>query len=121
MPDVTGQSIDLCYDLLLAKGVIVNQEIVKTDDINKSGLINSQSIPADTLIKDGDTVTVTVNYYSLTEHPYSAYELIEYIIPSDQPQGLYEAYIEDNYSKTYKIFKSFRSGTENQISLSESR
>ncbi len=103
MPDVTGQSIDLCYDLLLAKGVIINQEVVKTDDINKSGLINSQSIPAETLIKDGDTVTVTVNYYSLTEHPYTAYELVEYVIPSDQPQGLYEVYIEDNHSKRIRF------------------
>ncbi|HNX23468.1 MAG TPA: PASTA domain-containing protein [Spirochaetota bacterium] len=103
MPDVTGQSIDLCYDLLLAKGVIVNQEIVKTDDINKSGLINSQSIPAETLLNDGATVTVSVNYYSLTEHPYSAYELIEYVIPSDQPQGLFEAYIEDNHSRRIRF------------------
>jgi len=103
MPNVTGQSIDLCYDLLLAKGVIVNQEIVKTDDINKSGLINTQSIPADALIKDGDVLNVTVNYYSLTEHPYVAYELIEYTIPSDQSQGFYEAYIEDNYSKRIRF------------------
>jgi len=103
MPDVTGQSIDLCYDLLLAKGVVVNQEIVKTDDINKSGLINSQSIPAEALIKDGDTVTVSVNYYNLTEHPYIAYELVEYIIPSDQPQGFYEVYIEDNNSKRVRF------------------
>lgn len=103
MPDLTGQSIDLCYDLLLAKGLIVNEEIVKTDDINKSGLINSQSIPTDTLIRDGDIVTVAVNYYSLTEHPYSAYEIIEYLIPSDQPNALYEAYIEDNYSKRIRF------------------
>ncbi len=103
MPDVTGQSIDLCYDLLLAKGVVVNQEIVKTDDINKSGLINSQSIPAESMIKDGDVLTVAVNYYSLTEHPYTAYELIEYVIPSDQPQGFYEAYIEDNSSKRIRF------------------
>jgi len=103
MPDVTGQSIDLCYDLLLAKGVTVNQEIVKTGDVNKSGLINSQSIPADAIIKDGDTLTVNVNYYSLTEHPYSAYELIEYTIPTDQPQGLFEAYIEDNHSRRIRF------------------
>ncbi len=103
MPDVTGQSVDLCYDLLLAKGVIVNEEIVKTDDINKSGLINSQSIPADTMVKDGDVVTLSVNYYSLTEHPYSSYEMIEYVIPSDQPNALYEAYIEDNSSKRIRF------------------
>ncbi len=103
MPDITGQSIDLCYDLLLSKGVVVNQDIVKTDDINKSGLINTQSIPAGTLLKDSDIVTISVNYYTLTEHPYTAYELIEYIIPSDQAQGLYEVYIEDNHSKRIRF------------------
>lgn len=113
MPDVTGQSVDLCYDLLLAKGVIVNQEVVKTDDINKSGLINTQSIPAGTLLKDGDTVTLSVNYYTLTEHPFTSYELIEYIIPSDQPQGLYEAYIEDNHSKRIRF--SAPSGANQKI------
>ncbi len=113
MPNVTGQSIDLCYDLLLAKGVVVNEDIIKTDDINKSGVIESQSIPADTLIKDGDVVTVKVNYYVLTEHPYSAYELIEYVIPSDQPKGLYEAYIEDNHSKRVRF--SSQSGPGQKI------
>ena len=103
MPDVTGQSIDLCYDLLMAKGLNVQQEIVKTDDINKSGIIQSQSLPADSIIKDGDNLTLTVNWYSLSEHPYTAYELIEYTIPSDQPQGLYEAYIEDNSSKRIRF------------------
>jgi beta-lactam-binding protein with PASTA domain len=103
MPDVAGQSIDLCYDLLMAKGVIVNQEIVKTDDINKSGLIISQSIKPDSPVKDGDILTVAVNYYTLTEHPYSAYELVEYTISSDQPQGLFEAYIEDNHSRRIRF------------------
>lgn len=113
MPDVAGQSIDLCYDLLMAKGVIVNQEIVKTEDINKSGLIISQSIKPDSLVKDGDILTVAVNYYTLTEHPYSAYELVEYTIPSDQAQGLFEAYIEDNHSK--RIRYSVPSGPGQKI------
>ncbi|PKL17758.1 MAG: hypothetical protein CVV49_09435 [Spirochaetae bacterium HGW-Spirochaetae-5] len=103
MPDVVGQSIDLCYDLLMAKGVIVNQDIVKTNDMSKSGLINSQSINPDTILKDGEILTVSVNYYTLTEHPYFAYELVEYTVPSDQPQGLYEAYIEDNHSKRIRF------------------
>ena len=113
MPDVTGQSIDLCYDLLLAKGVNIQQEIVKTDDINKSGLIQKQSIPANSLIKDGDSLTLTVNWYSLTEHPYTAYELVEYTIPADQSQGLYEAYVEDNHSKRVRF--STNSGPRQQI------
>jgi beta-lactam-binding protein with PASTA domain len=103
MPNVTDQSIDLCYDLLLAKGLIVNQEIVKTGDINKSGLVNSQSIPADKIINDGDSVTLAVNFYQMSEHPYSSYELIEYVIPSDQQSGLYEAQIEDDHSKRIRF------------------
>ncbi len=108
MPDVTGQSIDLCYDLLLAQGVVINEQIVKVADMNQSGLIVSQSIAKDTPIKEGDVVTLQVNYYALTEHPYIAYEYVEYTIPSDQEEGLFEAYIEDNsparirYSATAK-------------------
>ena len=99
MPDVTGQSADLCFDLLLAQGVTVKQDIVKTSDINRSGIIESQSIAVGTPLKDGDSVILKVNYYQLTEHPYSAYEYIEYTIPGDSEAGLYEAVIEDNHSK----------------------
>jgi beta-lactam-binding protein with PASTA domain len=99
MPDVTGQSVDLCFDLLLAQGVTIKQEIVKTSDINRSGIIESQSIPAGTPLKDGDAVILKVNYYQLTEHPYSAYELVDYTIPSDSEAGLFEVVVEDNHSK----------------------
>lgn len=99
MPDVTGQSMDLCFDLLLAQGITIKEEIVKTSDINRSGVIESQSIAAGTPLKDGDSVTLVVNYYQLTEHPYSAYEYVEYTIPSDGEAGLYEAVVEDNSSK----------------------
>jgi len=115
MPNIIGQSIDLCYDLLLAKGLIVKQEIVKTNDINKSGLINTQSIPADKVIKDGDSVTVAVNFYQLSEHPYSSYELIEYVIPSDQKSGLYEAYIEDDLSKRIRFSAPLTPGQKIQF------
>ncbi len=110
MPDVTGQSIDLCYDLLLAQGVTVYEEIVKVGDINQSGIIVSQSIAKDTPLKDGDTVTLKVNYYALTEHPYIAYEYVEYVIPSDQEEGLFEAYIEDNFSKRIRYSAKAKAG-----------
>ena len=115
MPNITDQSIDLCYDLLLAKGLIIKEEIIKTNDINKSGLVNSQSIAADVIIKDGDSVTVTVNFYQLAEHPYSSYEFIEYIIPSDQQSGLYEAYIEDDYSKRIRFSAQMSPGQKIQF------
>jgi len=99
MPDVKGQSVDLCFDLLMAHGLTVKQEIIKTGDINRSGIIESQSIAAGTPLKDGDTVTLSVNFYQLTEHPYTAYELVDYTIPSDSGNGLYEAVIEDRDSK----------------------
>ena len=110
MPDVTGQSIDLCYDLLLAQGLTVYEEIVKVGDINQSGIIVSQSIAKDTPLKDGDTVTLKVNYYALTEHPYIAYEYVEYSIPSDQEEGLFEAYIEDNFSKRIRYSARAKAG-----------
>ncbi|HRX48821.1 MAG TPA: PASTA domain-containing protein [Spirochaetota bacterium] len=99
MPDIKGQSVDLCFDLLMAQGLTVKQEIIKTGDINRSGIVESQSIAPGTLLKDGDSVILKVNYYQLTEHPYAAYEMIDYTIPSDSGKGLYEAVIEDNHSK----------------------
>ncbi len=110
MPDVIGQSIDLCFDLLLAKGVYIKEEIVQTNDIYKSGIILSQSLAAGTTIKDGDTVTLTVNYYKLTEHPYSAYEFVDYTIPSDGEEGLYEVVIEDNHSKRIRFSANAKPG-----------
>jgi len=115
MPNIIDQSIDLCYDLLLAKGLIVKQEIVKTNDINKSGLVHSQSIAADKIIKEGDSVTVTVNFYQMSEHPYSSYEFIEYVIPSDQKPGLYEAYIEDDLSKRIRFSAPLTPGQKIQF------
>lgn len=110
MPDVTGQSLDLCFDLLLAQGITVKEEIVKTSDVNMSGIIESQNIAAGTALSGGETVVLRVNYYQLTEHPYSAYELVEYTIPSDGEAGLYEAVIEDNNSKRIRYSASAGAG-----------
>ncbi|HPJ35468.1 MAG TPA: PASTA domain-containing protein [Spirochaetota bacterium] len=99
MPDVKGQSIDLCYDLLFSKGLAIREEVVKTGDINRSGIIESQSIAAGKTINEGDSVTLKIYYYQLTEHPFSAYELVDYTIPSDSEKALYEAVVEDNHSK----------------------
>lgn len=110
MPDVTGQSIDLCYDLLLAQGITVYEEISKTGDINQSGIITAQSIAKDTPLKEGDAVTLKVNYYPLTEHQYSSYEYVEYVIPSDMEDGLFEAYVEDNFSRRIRFSARAKAG-----------
>lgn len=110
MPDVTGQSIDLCYDLLLAQGITVYEEVSKTGDMSQSGIITEQGIAKDTPLKDGDAVILKVNYYALTEHPYTAYEYVEYVIPSDMEEGLFEAYIEDNFASRIRYSSHAKAG-----------
>ncbi|HON77239.1 MAG TPA: PASTA domain-containing protein [Spirochaetota bacterium] len=99
MPDVTGQSIDLCYSLLLAHGLDIQQEISKTGRIDESGTVTAQSPAKGSVIKKGDTAVLKVQYYPVTEHQYLGYEIIDYTIPGDEPKGLYEAVVEDNKSK----------------------
>lgn len=105
MPDVRGQSIELCFDLLRAKGLTVTEEIVATDDPAKSGIVVSQTPAKGNLVQKGDTCTLQVSYNRLDKHPYAAYEKIEFQIPNDEPQGLYEAYIEDSHSKRIRFSK----------------
>ena len=63
MPAVTGQSIELCFDLLRAKGLSVNQEIVAVNDPNTSGLVVSQTPAKGTPVRKGDSCTVQVGWY----------------------------------------------------------
>lgn len=100
MPDVTGQSIDLCTPMLMARGVVINQEVVATTERLQSGIIESQTPAKDADIKQGDVVTLRVKYYPMTDHPYYAYEKVDYIIPSDEKAGLYEAVVEDHRAKS---------------------
>ncbi len=115
MPDVRGQSIELCFDLLRAKGLTVNEEFVATDDVTKSGVVVSQTPAKGTLVQKGDTCTVQVSYNPLDKHPYAAYEKIEYQIPGDEKQGLYEAYVEDGHSKRIRF--SRKAGPGQKISF----
>ncbi len=105
MPDVRGQSIELCFDLLRAKGLTVVEEIVATDDPAKSGLVVSQTPAGGAAVQKGGTCTVQVSYNKLDKHPYAAYEKIEFQIPNDEPQGLYEAYVEDGRSRRIRFSK----------------
>lgn len=115
MPGVVGQSIELCYDLLRAKGLTVTEEIVATEDMSKSGLVVSQNPAKGAAIQKGDTCTVQVSHCRLDKHPYAAYEKIEYQIPNDEKQGLYEAYVEDGHSKRVRFSK--KAGPGQKISF----
>ena len=110
MPQVVGQSIDLCYDLLAAKGLTVIQQAVVTGVKKLSGRVISQSIRTNAFFKKGQTVVLKVYYYKLKDHPYTAYEKVDYVIPRDQKAGLYEAYIEDHRSKRIRFSRKMRPG-----------
>ncbi|HEY1406499.1 MAG TPA: PASTA domain-containing protein, partial [Spirochaetota bacterium] len=95
MPDVAGQSIDLCYDLLVAKGAIVSEEVVNATTAADSGKVLSQEPAKDAVITKGQVVKLKVAYYPTDEHFYNGYEKVVYQIPDDEKEGLYEAYIDD--------------------------
>ena len=112
MPECAGQSIDLAFDLLMAKNVEIVENLVTTGLKEKSGLILSQSPRADTRIKKGQAVVLKVYYYPLRNHPYRAFEKIEYTIPADEEGGLYEAYVEDNHSKRLRYSRTMKPGNK---------
>jgi beta-lactam-binding protein with PASTA domain len=110
MPGIVGQSIDLCYDLLRAKGFVVAEEVLATDDRNTSGLIVAQTPQKGGYVQNGGVVRVKVNWYPLDSHPYTAYEKIDYRVPDDAKPGLFEAYIDDGRSKRIRFSRRARPG-----------
>jgi beta-lactam-binding protein with PASTA domain len=95
MPDITGQSIDLCFPLLLAKGTVVNQEVVNANNPGESGRIMSQEPAKDTVLTPGQQIKVKVAYYPKEAKFYHGYEKLIYKVDEDEKTGLYEAYVED--------------------------
>ncbi len=110
MPDLRGQSIDLCYDLLLSKNVRIEEEIVETSNIKKSGIIISQKPGKGSRLKKGSSVKLKIYWYPVKEHPYMAYEKVEYTIPDDQKAGLFEVLIEDHVSKRTRFSDNMKPG-----------
>ncbi|MBN2159117.1 MAG: PASTA domain-containing protein [Spirochaetes bacterium] len=103
MPGVTGQSIELCYDLFRAKGLTVNEEIVVTGDPKRSGIVLSQNPAQGSWVQKGNACTLQVGWFPLDKHPYTSYEKVEYLIPADEPAGLYEAIVADASSKRVRF------------------
>ena len=112
MPNLINQSIDLCYDLLLTKEVVIKEEMVLTKDLSKSGLIISQNPRSGQKIKKGKDVFLKILYYPLTDRPYFGYEKISYKIPEEGEKGFYKAVVEDENSKRIRFFQTKKSGQE---------
>jgi len=106
MPGVTGQSIELCFDLLRAKGLSVIEEIVAVDKPEESGIIVSQTPAKGAAVNRGDSCTVRVGYFPLDKHTYAAYEKVEFQIPADEKAGTFEASVADGHSKRIRLSRS---------------
>ena len=115
MPDLEGQSVDNCYDLLLSKGLSVKQEIVETKNIKMNGIISSQSISKGTQIKDGDQLTITVQYYEMENHFYRGYEKLKFSIPKNEEKAKYEILISDDESDRIRYSQINKAGDEFEI------
>jgi len=96
----------------MSKGLYVQQEIVKTGDIRKSGIIASQSIAPGRVIPEKGTITLGIYFYELKDQHYSGYELVNYTIPAGDPEGLYEILVEDNHSNRI-VYSSMLKGGQN--------
>jgi len=110
MPGISGQSIELCYDLLRAKGLFVAEEIVTIDNPAQSGQVISQTPAKGAPVKSGDTATLRVAWAPIEKHTYVAYERVEYTFPGDTPAGVCEAQIEDRHSKRIRYYGKGRPG-----------
>ncbi|PKL41288.1 MAG: hypothetical protein CVV44_01245 [Spirochaetae bacterium HGW-Spirochaetae-1] len=110
IPPVEGQSIDICYDLLTAKGITIIQDIAETGNQGNSGIVLAQNPPKGSPLTANAVINLKVAWYPLTEHPYHAYEKVDYTIDEDQGEGLYEVLIDDNDSKRIRFSRKMKSG-----------
>lgn len=110
MPQLKDQSIDIAYELLAARGMKVVQNIVKTADPDKSGLVAGHTPAAGSAVKKDSTARLTVLYYPLQDHPYYASEKVTWAIPSGEGPGLYEALVEDMDSRRICFAQNMKGG-----------
>jgi beta-lactam-binding protein with PASTA domain len=110
MPDVTGQSINLCIDLLLSKGLYIDQEVVDTGQPDRSGTIEVQIPAKGAEIIRGDTARLKIAHYKRKEREYNAFERVEFVVPKSAKTGLLEAYVEDNATKRIAFSKPMEAG-----------
>jgi len=58
----------------------------------------------------GNTIRLKIAYFKLKDHPYRAYERVQYEIDRDEKGGLYEAYVEDNDPKRIVFSRIMKPG-----------
>ncbi len=110
MPGLHGQSIDIAFDLLLSKGLFVQEEIATADTASKSGIIESHIPGTGDAILTGMIVKLKVNYYPKKEKAYTSYERVSYTIPSGEKEGIFEAYIDDGGPKRIRFSRKMKAG-----------
>ena len=110
MPYLIHQSIDLTYDLLLSKGVNIQENIIETANIKMSGKIAGQTPGSGAYLVKNSTAHLRVYWHKMKDHPYIAYEKVDFTVPEDQIAGLYEAFVEDFGPKRIRYSAKKRPG-----------
>ncbi len=105
MPDVSGQHIDLVFDLLLSYGVNIEEIIEPTDTLAESGLILEQTPAAGSALSKGDTVSLKVAFFERDITYYRSYEKVSLVAPggSDDGAAQYEAWIDDDMQRRIRF------------------
>jgi eukaryotic-like serine/threonine-protein kinase len=103
MPELSGQHIDLCFDLLLSMGASVRQEIVAAASVEESGRIIKQSLAPGSAVTKGTEVVLTVAFFERENKYYQSYEKISFSAPKDAEEALYEAWVEDEEHKRIRF------------------
>ena len=89
--------------------------MVETWNQDLSGQVVSQVPLKGAYVKEGSTVKLRVYWYPLKEHPFAAYEKVDFLIPAGRDKGLYEATVEDNWSKRIRFSRELSPGQRIQF------
>ncbi len=110
IPDLVNQTIDLCFDLLMSKGVQIDETLVPAASAEQSGLIIEQNPPAGTILNPGDVVKLKIAVFKTQAAFYNSYETFSYKLSNSDPAGHYEIVIKDDISERIRYSKKAKGG-----------